>query len=151
MKRLLVGAALGALLLPASLAFAHDGHDHECVDDVCTVQALFQTAPAEGASGFQGVEAPRYGTWGFDLNGRDTSVKPGDDFFEYVGGTWIKNTEIPADKTNYGSFTALRDKAEADVKATIEENAKGQHEPGSAGQKVGDFYNAFLNTDLIEQ
>ena len=62
MKRLLVGAALGALLLPASLAFAHDGHDHECVDDVCTVQALFQTAPAEGASGFQGVEAPRYGT-----------------------------------------------------------------------------------------
>ena len=106
---------------------------------------------AAGFSSFASDGKPTIGAWGFDLSGMDTSVKPGDDFFEYVGGTWIKNTEIPADKTNYGSFTALRDKAEADVKATIEENAKGQHEPGSAGQKVADFYNAFLNTDLIEQ
>ncbi len=105
------------------------------------------------ASGFTAFAdgKPTIGTWGFDMAGMDTSVKPGDDFFEYVGGTWIKNTEIPADKTNYGSFVALRDKAEADVKTTIEENAKLTHEPGSAGQKVGDFYNAFLNTDLIEQ
>lgn len=106
------------------------------------------------AAGFTAPAADQkatIGTWGFDISGMDTSVKPGDDFFEYVGGTWIKNTEIPADKSNYGSFVALRDKAEADVKTTIEENAKLTHEPGSAGQKVGDFYNAFLNTDLIEQ
>jgi putative endopeptidase len=105
------------------------------------------------ASGFTAFAEgkPTIGNWGFDMSGMDTSVKPGDDFFKYVGGTWIKNTEIPADKTNYGSFVMLRDKAEADVKTTIEENAKLTHEPGSAGQKVGDFYNAFLNTDLIEQ
>jgi len=106
------------------------------------------------AAGFASYAAdgkPSIGTWGFDTAGMDTSVKPGDDFFEYVGGTWIKNTEIPADKTSYGSFVMLHDKAEADVKATVEENAKLTHEPGSAGQKVGDFYNAFLNTDLIEQ
>ncbi len=106
---------------------------------------------AAGFSSFAADGKPTIGTWGFDTAGMDTSVKPGDDFFDYVGGTWIKNTEIPADKTNYGSFTILRDKAEADVQATVEENAKAQHEAGSVGQKVADYYNAFLNTDLIEQ
>jgi len=106
---------------------------------------------AAGFSSFAADGKPTIGAWGFDITGMDTSVKPGDDFFSYAGGTWIKNTPIPADKTSYGSFIMLRDKAEADVQATIEENAKAQHEPGSIGQKVGDFYNAFLNTDLIEQ
>jgi len=113
--------------------------------------SAFALALAAGFASYAADGKPTIGTWGFDMTGMDTSVKPGDDFFEYVGGTWIKNTEIPADKTSYGSFIMLRDKAEADVQATIEENAKTQHEPGSAGQKVGDFYNAFLNTDLIEQ
>ncbi len=85
------------------------------------------------------------GAWGFDTATMDTSVRPGDDFFKYVNGTWIKNTTMPADKARYGAFDALRDKSEADVRATIEEIAKLQHEPGSAGQKVGDFYNAFLD------
>jgi putative endopeptidase len=93
---------------------------------------------------------PGIGTWGFDLSGMDTSVQPGDDFFRYVGGTWIKTAQIPADKVSYGSFVMLRDKAEADVQETIEANAKEQHAPGSAGQKVADFYKAFLDTDAIE-
>ena len=106
---------------------------------------------AAGFSGFAADGKPVIGAWGFDTSGMDTSVKPGDDFFEYVGGTWLKNTEIPADKTSYGTFVILRDKSEADVQATIEENAKAEHAPGSVGQKVADFYNAFLDTDLIEQ
>jgi len=58
-KKLLIGAAVGALLLPASAALAGDGHDHACVDEACTVFALFQ-APAEGATvqGYQGIETP---------------------------------------------------------------------------------------------
>ena len=79
MKKLLIGAAVGALLLPAAPAlaqhFTDDGHDHACVDEACTVFELFQ-APQDGATvtGYQGIETPKYGTWGFDLNGRDTSV-----------------------------------------------------------------------------
>lgn len=106
---------------------------------------------AAGFTGFAADQKPTIGEWGFDISGMDTSVKPGDDFFEYVGGTWLRNTEIPADKTSYGTFVMLRDKAEADVQATIEENAKNQHAPGSVGQKVADFYKAYLDTDLIEQ
>ncbi len=93
---------------------------------------------------------PTIGTWGFDTATMDATVRPGDDFFKYVNGTWIKTTVMPADKSRYGSFDALRDKSEADVRATIEENAKLTHAPGSAGQKVGDFYNAFIDTAAIE-
>lgn len=93
---------------------------------------------------------PTIGTWGFDTATMDPAVRPGDDFFQYVNGTWIKTTVMPADKARYGSFDALRDKSEADVRATIEENAKLTHAPGSAGQKVGDFYNAFIDTAMIE-
>ena len=86
MKQLLVGAAAGALLMPDA-AFAGDGHDHACVDDACTVFELFQSpAPQGGVTGWQGTEAPRYGTWGFDMSGRDTSVSPGDSFFRHANG-----------------------------------------------------------------
>lgn len=104
------------------------------------------------AAATAGAEAskPTIGAWGFDLAGMDSSIQPGDDFFRYVGGTWMKNTQIPADKTSYGSFVMLRDKAEADVQETIEANAKEKHEAGTAGQKVADFYNAFLDTAAIE-
>ena len=49
-----------------------------------------------------GADAPpptlKYGTWGFDLAGADTSTKPGDNFFRYANGTWIDKTQIPSDK-----------------------------------------------------
>src|SRR5689334_24878361 len=49
-----------------------------------------------------------YGTWGLDLAARDTSVKPGDNFFMYANGTWYKNAGIPADRSSTGSFQTLR-------------------------------------------
>ena len=49
------------------------------------------------------------GTFGFDLTGMDRTVQPGDDFYQFANGTWAKNTQIPADKSNYGMFGALQD------------------------------------------
>ncbi|WP_321395045.1 M13 family metallopeptidase [Emcibacter sp.] len=76
-----------------------------------------------------------------------TDVRPGDDFFEYVNGTWLETTEIPADKSSIGSFYYLRDNAEDDVKAIIEEAAAADNAPGSDAQKVGDFYNSYLDME----
>ena len=59
------------------------------------------------------------GPWGFDLGGMDTSVKPGDDFFEYADGAWFKRTEIPADRTSIGSFQELRILSEQRMKDLI--------------------------------
>ncbi len=89
---------------------------------------------------------------GVDLAYMDTSVRPQDDFFRYVNGTWLKNTEIPADKARYGSFTKLRDDSEARLRAIIEESStKPNKQAGSDEQKVGDLYNSFMDEARLDQ
>ncbi len=90
------------------------------------------------------------GAFGVDLAGRDVSVKPGDDFFRYANGTWAATTEIPADRTRWGTFDILREKSDNDVRTIIEEVALAGGAPGTNQQKIADFYNAFLNQDAID-
>ena len=155
MKKLLIGAALGALLLPASVASAQvggDDHGHACIDESCTIFELFQT-PAEGAAvqGYQGVETPRYGTWGFDLAGRDTSVRPGDSFMRYANGSALDRLEIPSDRTSYGSFNLLRELSDNRVKVMIDALvARTDLVPGSDEQKIADAYRSYMDEDRIE-
>jgi len=89
------------------------------------------------------------GSFGFDAMGMDASVKPGDDFFKYANGQWLSTNKIPADLTNWGSFTKLDVETEVQVHAILEE-LKPDAAPGSAEQKVHDFYRAFLDVDAIE-
>jgi putative endopeptidase len=90
------------------------------------------------------------GSFGVDLSGQDASVRPGDDFQRYTNGAWLDRTEIPADRTRWGSFDILRDKSDRDVRTIIEEAALAGGAPGSNQQKIGDFYNAYLNQDAID-
>lgn len=83
---------------------------------------------------------------GINRKNMDTSVKPGDNFDAYVNGTWVKTTKIPADKASYGLDHIINDKAQQDVKAIIENSAKGNFADGSDEQKIGDFYDAFMDT-----
>ncbi len=84
---------------------------------------------------------------GVTLSEMDMTVNPGDDFFEYVNGTWLKNTEIPADKSRWGSFNVLRDNAESDVRVIIEEASAGAAPNGSNEQKVGDLYKSYMDME----
>src|SRR3954463_7753148 len=77
---------------------------------------------------------PQYRPWGFDLNGMDRSVRPGDDFFRYSGGTWMKETPIPPDRSSWSTFSMLRANAERDVKAIVEEVSKRPNKQGSIEQ-----------------
>jgi putative endopeptidase len=148
-KKLLIGAAVGALLLPASAALAGDGHDHACVDEACTVFALFDEA--EGATGYQGTEAPSYGTWGFGLDGRDTSVAPGESFFRYANGTALEGLQIPSDRTRYGSFDLLRELSDNRMKAMIAGLvARTDLAPGSDERKIADLYRSYMDEARIE-
>ena len=88
---------------------------------------------------------------GLDLAGFDRSVRPQDDLYRFGGGTWLRNTPIPADKSNYGTFTELADEAEAAIRDLIEELAQRPDLPaGSAEQKIGSFYKAYTDTQQIE-
>src|ERR1700730_4156931 len=91
----------------------------------------------------------RIGAWGLDLTAHDTSVKPGDDFFRYADGKWIDTNQIPPDRTSWTSFAELTDRAEHDIR-TIVESLPNEAPEGSAEQKAGDFYRAYLDTESIE-
>ncbi|MBL4802877.1 MAG: hypothetical protein JKY45_13380, partial [Emcibacter sp.] len=75
------------------------------------------------------------------------TVKPGNDFFAYVNGTWYDSYIIPDDKASYGTFFMLHEKSQAAVKTIIEQSAKGVNPAGSNEQKVGDLYNSYLDMD----
>src|SRR5262249_43622441 len=99
-------------------------------------------------SGGQPAAVPAQGgaqvaPWGFDLTGIDQKAKPGDSFFDYANGAWDARTEIPADKTSYGAFVALRDKSEEQVQAIINDAAKSGASPTTDIGKIGAISNAF--------
>ncbi len=81
---------------------------------------------------------------GIDTSGFDKSVRVQDDFYQHVNGTWLKNTEIPADKSNYSMFSKIADQAELDIRTIIETASKQTDAPkGSAAQKIRDYYNTY--------
>ncbi len=88
---------------------------------------------------------------GLDLTGFDRSVRPQDDLYRFVGGAWLAKTEIPADRSNYGSFSILDDQAREEVKQLIVVASTQANRPtGSDAQKVGDFYLAYMDISRAE-
>ena len=101
--------------------------------------ALIAAAPA----------APAPAKHGLDLAGMDRAVAPGDDFFAYANGAWIKATDIPADRSSWGPAEALTDLT---AQRTVEliRNAASGAAAGSEAQKVGDYYATFMDEEAIE-
>ena len=107
-------------------------------------------APATAAREAQSSR-PENGAWGIDLTGMDASVKPGDDFFKYVNGSWVERTEIPADKLEAGGLAALQDKALEETRRILEQAAADTRAAkGSDTQKMGDWYASFMDEAAIE-
>ncbi|MFL6856962.1 MAG: M13 family metallopeptidase [Allosphingosinicella sp.] len=153
-KSLGLAISLGALAA-AIPALAHERH--ECIDEACTIQSLI--APAHAATGRAATgsaaradpaAAIRYGTWGFDLAGMDKSVRPGDDWFRFVNGTWASHTVIPADRTSWGGFAILRDLSEARLRGLVEGYpAVDPQHPDRA--KVAALYRSFMDEAAAER
>lgn len=81
----------------------------------------------------------------------DNSVRPQDDLFQHVNGKWLKEFDIPADKSNYGSFTKLAEQARKDVRDIIEEAAQTKAADGTEEQQVGDLFESYMNTEQLEE
>src|SRR3954453_4101761 len=92
---------------------------------------------------------PVYGDWGYNPAAMDSSVKPGDDFWAYVNGTWDKNTQIAADRASAGPFVTLSDAAEKDVRQIVEGLANDPNRD-HLGQQVGDYYASFMDPNASE-
>jgi endothelin-converting enzyme/putative endopeptidase len=104
---------------------------------------------ASGAIAQAPAGKPRFSPWGVDYRDMDRDVKPGDDFYRFVEGTWLRDHPIPADKSAAGYNYELPDDTEVQVRALIEEAAK---DPNSAtARQIGDFYAAWMDEDGIEK
>ncbi|WP_297798848.1 M13-type metalloendopeptidase [uncultured Brevundimonas sp.] len=152
MKRLLVSAAVAALVMPAAAMAQTAAHDHACIDSECEMVSLFETPMAKAANGgWQGTESPRYGTWGFDLSGRDTSVRPGENFFFHANGAAFEQLVIPSDRTSYGSFPLLRELSDNRMKELVLGlAARTDLVAGSDEQKIADAYRSYIDEARIE-
>jgi len=82
----------------------------------------------------------------------DLSVKPGDDFFHYANGTWIRNNPIPDEYSRYGAFEQLTEKNYEDLKKLLRDAAGDENAvEGSIAQKIGDYYQTGMDTVKIEE
>jgi putative endopeptidase len=93
---------------------------------------------------------PVYGDWGYDRSAMDSSVKPGDDFWTYVNGTWNQRAQIAADRASTGYGVKLTDEAEVNVRSILNAMAKDPAQYGAAGKQLGDFYASWMDEAGIE-
>ena len=84
-------------------------------------------------------------THGIAIANIDKTVKPGDNFYLYANGNWIKRTEIPADRGGIGVFSALADLSNKRTADLIEESAKSSAPAGSGQRKIADLYNSYMD------
>jgi predicted metalloendopeptidase len=87
---------------------------------------------------------------GRDLPAVDTSVKPGDAFYQYVNGAWLKATEIPADRSSMSDGAMLSEQADERTREIIQQTAQDKNATADA-KKIADFYNAFMDEASIEK
>src|SRR5256885_6058850 len=87
---------------------------------------------------------------GLDLAGIDKSVAPGDDFFAYANGSWVKNTPIPADRSTWGPGEMVTEMTGKRTAALIAEASRPQAPKGSDAAKVGDYYASYMDEEGIE-
>jgi putative endopeptidase len=119
-----------------------------------SLSRAFRLAPlvlSLAVAGFAGLSRADDKIPGLDTAGFDTAVRPQDDLFDAFTGTWRKNTEIPADKSAWGSFSVLAELSDTRLRSIVDELAKKPQKPGTTDAKVANFYAAFTDTPHIDK
>ncbi len=89
---------------------------------------------------------------GIDRSSFDTTIRPQDDLFGHVNGTWLARTEIPADKSSFGTIDRVADQSRENLRAIAEAAGRSTSRvAGSDAQKIGDFYDSFMNEARVNE
>jgi putative endopeptidase len=91
------------------------------------------------------------GSFGIELDVRDLSVEPGDDFFRHAGGKWLKEFEIPADRTNFGAFTILRQRTEERVKAIFDDLLASNPGSDELEGRIAQYFTSYMNDETVNE
>ncbi|MBA2378599.1 MAG: M13 family metallopeptidase [Blastocatellia bacterium] len=90
-------------------------------------------------------------TVAFDPARMDRTASPCGDFYQYVNGTWLKETELPASESRWGTFNILADRNNEILREVLEEASATKHRVGSDQQLIGDYYSSCMNLEAIER
>lgn len=93
---------------------------------------------------FTGIYAQKHG---INEQYMDKKVRPQDDFYNYVNGNWMKNTQIPSDRSRWGSFDQLREFTDSISLTILKKSINQKYLKGSEQQKIKDLFNSFMNMD----
>jgi putative endopeptidase len=114
----------------------------------CSLVLVVSLIAALAAPGARGQQRPPAPAAGLDLAGMDRAVNPGDDFFAYANGGWIKRTAIPPDKARWGVFGELAEQTDHRTRELLE--AASQAPAGTPARQAGDYYASFMDEAGIE-
>ena len=120
-----------------------------CDDNPAQIQST-DVAAASAERTIATDAKPELGDFGVDLSQQDPNTKPGDDFFRFANGKWLDEFELPADRSNYGSFTVLGDRSDQRVNAIIDGLAAAEPPAGTIEQKISDYYLSYMNTEALD-
>ena len=109
------------------------------------LSACNQEAAAPGQEQAEGSEL------GIVPASMDRSVQPGDDFFLFANGNWVKNTQIPADRSNIGGFYIADQQRERQTRELLDSLLESNPDAGSNEGRIANYYRAYLNTDAIDR
>lgn len=119
---------------------------------LCRLLFVVAIAGCAREPGTAATAAPPTALSGIDRSAFDLTVRPQDDLFGHVNGAWLATTEIPADKSSYGTIDRVTDQSLENLKAIAEDASLARDRPeGSDAQKIGDFYQSFMNETRVDE
>lgn len=136
-----------ALLLSTTVLTGLSACGDTTKDTVATVSG--NVASTQTSTG-QNAEQANAMPIGINLAAMSPKVKPGDDFYAYANGEWMKTTEIPADRSSTGAFLVAFQETEKHKTSLIAELVKAEHAAGSDEARIADFYKAYTDTAAID-
>jgi putative endopeptidase len=114
-----------------------------------TTAGTAATEPATQAEISSNAASPEFGSFGVDLENRDTSIRPGDDFFMYANGNWVDSYDIPDDRARFSTPIVLRDTSNERVQTIVDDLISMEPATGSLERKVSDYYNSYMDVDTL--
>ncbi|MDG2249641.1 MAG: M13 family metallopeptidase [Gammaproteobacteria bacterium] len=126
-----------------------------CGSEETNVEPVVSSASNEAIASLQTpaasleTESPELGSFGIDLSHQDPNTRAGDDFFRYANGKWLDTFELPASRSNYGSFTVLGDRSDQRVREIIDDLTNIEPADDSIEQKISDYYLSYMNTEAL--
>ena len=142
MRRASIFFALSIVFLVAGTNASRAG---EVVPDGAKTGVALGAAPGSGLE--KEPQVPR-----FSVDYLDRAIKPGDDFYHFANGTWLKKNPVPADKAKWGSFSELNERNHYLIHSILEEARSASTDPqASQKREVGDFFASAMDTQLLEQ